>query len=363
MTQVVPNWNDPTYLNGFEQLLAALGRRYDGDERLSVFEFSGYGDFSENHIAYPRDTAGAPGAEPDDSVATLGYYSQFRDQSITIASIRQLVAANVNAFPRTQLVVTPQNPEIVRELFADDVTKKLSAPVGIRSDCLGVQAPLPAWADSNDSHYVRSNDAVVNAIKQRLASALVITEWCGLPKGTDPQSYYQKGLHDVVRYHVSMTSSAKFPDRDSTSAMDPKLYLIWAQANSSAGYRYSVETQPGSQSMQGKHSDHSCRLDQLRLGSRHRKLGIRVQAGGLLGSGGSRAARNGQTQDAGSRRPKRPLTRGGGPGVVNRVGSYRPHGLGAGALHAARVRGMATAQAGRLTRGELRAHVVGPRRP
>jgi hypothetical protein len=252
VTQVVPNWNDPTYLNGFTQLLAALGRRYDGDERLSVFEFSGYGDFSENHIAYSHDALGAPSAAPDDSVATLGYYSQFRDQSITIASIRQLVAANVDAFPHTQLVVTPQNPEIVRELLADDVTKKLSAPVGIRSDCLGVRAPLPAWAESSDSHYVHFNDAVVNAIKQRLASALVITEWCGLPNGTDPQSYYQKGLRDVVRYHVSMTSSAKFPDRDSTSAMDPKLYLLWAQANSSAGYRYSVETRPGSQSIQGK---------------------------------------------------------------------------------------------------------------
>ena len=163
VTQVVPNWNDPAYLNAFGQLLAALGRRYDGDERLSVFEFSGYGDFSENHIAYLRDTLGAPVPAPDDSVAKLGYYSQFRDQSITIASIRQLVAANVNAFPHTQLVVTPQNPEIVRELLADDVTKKLSAPVGIRSDCLGVQSPLPAWAESNDSQYVRTNDAVVNA--------------------------------------------------------------------------------------------------------------------------------------------------------------------------------------------------------
>ena len=149
-------------------------------------------------------------------------------------------------------MVTPQNPEIVRELLADDVTKKLSAPVGIRSDCLGVQAPLPVWAESNDSHYVRSNDAVVNAIKQRLASAPVITEWCQLPNGTDPRSYYEKGLHDVVRYHVSMTSSANFPDRDSTSAMDPKLYLLWAQANASAGYRYSVEARPGSQSIQGK---------------------------------------------------------------------------------------------------------------
>jgi hypothetical protein len=252
VTHVVPNWNNPAYLDAFGQLLAALGRRYDGDERLSVFEFSGYGDFGGNDIGYLRDVLGAPGPSPDDSVAMLGYYSQFRDQSITVASIRQLVAANVNAFPQTQLVVTPQNPEIVRELLADDVTKKLSAPVGIRSDCLGVQAPLPAWAESSDSHYVRSDDAVVNAIKQRLTSALVISEWCQLPNGTDPRSYYEKGLHDVIRYHVSMTSSAKFPDRDSASAMDPTLYLLWAQANAFAGYRYSVEARPGSQSIQGK---------------------------------------------------------------------------------------------------------------
>jgi len=139
----------------------------------------------------------------------------------------------------------------VRELLADDVTKKLSAPVGIRSDCLGVQGPLPAWAESSDSQLVATNDAVINATKQRLASAPVISEWCRLPNGTDPRSYYEKGLHDVVRYHVSLTSSANFPDRDSTSAMDPALYLLWAQANSSAGYRYSVEAVPGSQSIQG----------------------------------------------------------------------------------------------------------------
>ncbi|RFD23858.1 hypothetical protein MUBE_14805 [Mycobacterium uberis] len=252
MTQVVPNWNNPAYLDGFEQLLAALGRRYDSDERLSVFEFSGYGDFSENHIAYLRDVLGAPGAAPEQSVATLGYYSQFTDQSITIASIRQLVAANVNAFPHTQLVVNPENPEIVRELFADDVTKRLSAPVGIRTDHLGVSAPLPTWAESNDSHYVQYKDAVVTTIRQRLTSAPVITEWCPLPNGANPRSYYEKGLRDVIKYHVSMTSSANFPDRDSTLAMDPMLYRLWAQANAAAGYRYSVEARPGSQSIQGR---------------------------------------------------------------------------------------------------------------
>ncbi len=252
VTQVVPNWNDPDYLNGFGELLAALGRRYDRDERLSVFEFSGYGDFSANHIAYLRDVLRAPGPSPEDSVAKLGYYSQFKDQSITADSVRKLVAANVAAFPHTQLVVTPQNPEIVKQLLADDTTKKLSAPVGVRSDCLGVQAPLPAWAESSESHYVKSNDPLVNALKQRMTSALVISEWCQLPTGTDPQSYYEKGLHDVIRYHVSMTSSANFADRDSTSAMDLKLYLLWAQATASAGYQYSVEARPGSQSLDGK---------------------------------------------------------------------------------------------------------------
>lgn len=252
VTQVVPNFNDPTYLNDFGELLAALGRRYDGDERFSVFEFSGYGDFSENHIAYLRDSLGAPGPVPDDSAAALGYYSQFRDQNITTASIQQLVAANVRAFPHTQLVTSPANPEIVRELLADDVTKKLFAPVGIRSDCLGVYAPLPTWAESNSSHYVQSTDSVVAALRQRLATAPVITEWCQLPNGTTPQSYYEKGLHDVIRYHVSMMSSINFPDQSATTPMDPTLYVLWAQANATAGYRYTVEARPGSQSLRDK---------------------------------------------------------------------------------------------------------------
>jgi hypothetical protein len=65
------------------------------------------------------------------STGVLGYYSQFRDQSITVPSIRRLVAAHVNAFPRTQLAVNLPNPEIARESLADDVSKKLAAPVGV----------------------------------------------------------------------------------------------------------------------------------------------------------------------------------------------------------------------------------------
>ena len=47
-----------------------------------------------------------------------------------------------------------------------------------------------------------------------------------------------------------MASSINFPDQLAASAMDPKLYGLWAQANATAGYRYSVEARPGSQALQ-----------------------------------------------------------------------------------------------------------------
>lgn len=240
ITQVVPNWNDRAYLANMEQLLAALGRRYDGDERLSVFEFSGYGDFSENHIAYLRDSLEAPGPKPEDSVRTLGYFSQWRDQGITAESIRRLVAGHVRAFPRTQLMVTPQNPEIVRQMLSEETTRALSAPVGIRSDCLGVQDVLPAWAIDAESGYVTGKDPLIEQITRRLATAPVITEWCEPSAGADLRAYYEKALGDVVKYHVAMTSSVNFADRDAPRPMDPDLFALWAQANKVAGYRYSV---------------------------------------------------------------------------------------------------------------------------
>lgn len=249
ITHVVPDWNSTAYLDNFQQLLAALGRRYDHDERLSVFEFSGYGDFSENHNAYLHEALGIPGPGPYESVEALGYVSQYKDQNITSASIEKLVKANVEAFPNTQLLVTPQNPEIVRQLLADDATDKLAKPVGIRSDCLGVYAPLPVWAEHGNSYYVTSKNPLVDDLKRRLAIAPVITEWCQLPEKTDPAAYYRKALHDIVKYHVSMTSSVNFADSDSDKAMKPELYLLWADANVAAGYRYSVAGRAGSESI------------------------------------------------------------------------------------------------------------------
>jgi hypothetical protein len=190
-----------------------------------------------------------PGPVPEKSIDALGYFSLYRDQNITKASVRRLVAAHVNAFGHTQLVTTPQNPEIVRQLLADGVTDKLIAPVGIRSDCLGVYSPLPLWATDSRSWYLQHSDPLIDDLKKRFAVAPVITEWCDLTEGVDMRDYYRKGLRDVIKYHVSMTSSVNFPDEDSATAMDPELYLLWAQANVVAGYRYSVAAQEDSQTV------------------------------------------------------------------------------------------------------------------
>jgi hypothetical protein len=255
ITQVVPNWNDPHYLDGFEQLLEALGHRYDNDERLSVFEFSGYGDFSENHISYVRDTLKAPGPSQEDSMKELGYYAVFHDQTITLDSIRRLVAAHARAFPHTQMDVTSNNPEIMRELFVDpNITQRLDSPVGIRTNALGMYSPMPVWATNPYSQYVVKKNQFIDEVRKRFATAPVITEWADLTDGRarDLPSYYQQALRDIVKYHVAMTSSVNFPDSRSNSAMDSGLYLQWAQANVIAGYRYSVAARGGSESVRDR---------------------------------------------------------------------------------------------------------------
>lgn len=238
VTQVIPRWNSDAYLDNFAELLAALGRRYDADERLAIFEMSGYGDFGENVLSVSRDELDAPGPAEEDSEAQLGYYSQYEDQFITADSVERLVTANLEAFPRTQMVTAPGNPEIVKQLMRDSAAvDDLAHPVGVRSDCLGIDPVLPAWAIDEFSVYVERKDPIIQVITERLHEAPVLTEWCQVGE-ENPRDYYERGLRDVIDGQVSMTSSSGFPDQFSDTPMDPELYELWRLANVYAGYRY-----------------------------------------------------------------------------------------------------------------------------
>ena len=227
-TYVVPNWNADAYLSPLEHLIAALGARYDHDERVEWFEFSGYGDWSENHIGFIAGDLGAPGPSADDSISQLGYYSQYSDQSITKASITRMVNATLAAFPNTQIIVLDDNPEITRQLLAASPKR----PVGIRADCLGVYPPPQVWATDPNSWYVQNGDPVIAALLARWRTAPVVTEWCNWqPDGGI--AYFQQAIKDVVNYHVSLVAS-------NVVAPSPDMYEMWARTNKYAGYRYAV---------------------------------------------------------------------------------------------------------------------------
>lgn len=239
ITYVVPNWNNDAYLTAVERLIAALGSRYNKDERVAWFELSGYGDFSENHNAFMRDSLGIPGPAPADSIATLGYYSQYQDQYITKTSITRIVKATLQAFPDTQILTTAQNPEIVKQAMRDSpAISGLARPVGIRADCLGVYEPPQTWAVNQYSHYVQSGDPIVGVLRDRWRTAPVVTEWCTFaPSGN--KALFDQAVRDTVNYHVSMTSST-VPLYESSTTMPADIYDLWVKANKFSGYRYAM---------------------------------------------------------------------------------------------------------------------------
>jgi Domain of unknown function (DUF4832) len=227
-TYVVPNWNADAYLSPLEHLIAALGARYDRDERVEWFEFSGYGDWSEDHIGFIAEDLAAPGPSPDDSIAQLGYYSQYGDQSITKASITRMVNATLAAFPDTQIIVLDDNPEITRQLLAASPRR----PVGIRADCLGVYPPPQIWATDPNSWYVQNDDPEIATLRARWRTAPVVTEWCNSqPDGAI--AYFQQAIRDTVNYHVALVAST-------VVGPSPDMYDMWARTNKYAGYRYAV---------------------------------------------------------------------------------------------------------------------------
>lgn len=264
---VIPEWNNKAYLSYFADLLAALGRRYDRNERLALVEMSGYGDFSENHVAFMRDTLGIPAPAPERSRAELGYFSQYRDQYITKDAITFLVNANLSAFPNTQLIAATGNPEITRQLFRDSpLLLSRTKPVGIRADGLGAFRPIPTWAENEYSWYVENHDPMVNVVVNRFRIAPIVTEWIPDPPPTGTMDYYLTGLRDVVNDHVSMTASTGFPGQLTDTPMPADQFDVWSKANKFSGYRYAVAAAEATQPVRASTS-FSLRFDWTNFGS------------------------------------------------------------------------------------------------
>jgi hypothetical protein len=189
-----PNYNDPNYLDAVCEFIAAFGARYDRDERLAWFEFSCFGDWGEGDLVNTGPAFGLNMPTGTASIRQLGYWS-VGSETITVASITQLVNAHLAAFPNTQLIGLngSNNPEIFRQLMLGKNFNGQAVvtpfpplkPVGQRYDGFSSPpsfygTPVPLWVlDPTPSYYVANNDPIVQTALTRWQTAPHVTEQGG----------------------------------------------------------------------------------------------------------------------------------------------------------------------------------------
>ena len=188
----------------------------------------------------------------------------------------------------------------------------------------------------------------------------MITEWCGRPAGGgDRRPYYEKGIHDVVAFHVSMTSSINFPDRDAGAQMEPELFALWSRANAFAGYRYSVEGVEGSGAVAGTVTSLEAKWTNYGSAAATEKWSAGYR---LVDRSGAVVRMLPSSIDL--KTPSRRATFGRvfgrtGSGLGDRAAAHRPGGAPAGPLHDQRGGGLAAAQAPSVARRRLSADAAG----
>ena len=170
----VPDWKDPVFLDRAASLIAALGKRYDGDARIAWVDIGLYGNWGEWHTSsfhYPSSTGAERG-----STATL----------------HRIVDMHVAAFSTTPLLMLTDNADAL--VYA----MQCSPRIGWRRDSLG-------W-DTGHFEKIETDPVRWNAVKDRWKTAPVITEFVNPRHQADPQ-VYDKALEQVRRYHVSLVSN------------------------------------------------------------------------------------------------------------------------------------------------------------
>jgi hypothetical protein len=229
-----PNYNDPNYLTAACDFIAALGARYDKDERLAWFEVSLYGDWSEGHCSQSIEDLGLPVAAPANSIAALGYYDGYENQLIILASITQLVDAHISAFPNTQLICPGYGacypiPKLLSEAYT---AGQIAKPEGYRNDGLSADPASwfgfdlrPTWAVDPSNYYVTTNDPMLSVVTNRWKVAPIPTE-CG------GYTAYDVCISNVCNFGVSMVSS----QNAGGTTDDLATAIIYS------GYRYAVSS-------------------------------------------------------------------------------------------------------------------------
>jgi hypothetical protein len=204
----VPDWNDPNFLEHMGQLIDELGRRYNGDPRISFIDIGFYGNWGE-WTMWPLHREPPGNAE-----------------LIRPETLRFLIDRMARAFPDTQLLMGTEDEVGV------EYALRTYPRMGWRRDSLGV----PHFSDSGVMRRLRAKPEVWQLLMDRWRAAPIVTEFIGLGAQSDPE-VYQLAQQQVLEYKVSMVSNG---NTFQWGQISPEGRNAFIQLGKLAGYRLSL---------------------------------------------------------------------------------------------------------------------------
>jgi hypothetical protein len=206
----IPDWNDPDFIANARNLILALGREFNFDQRLAFIDIGLFGNWGEWHM-WPFKYPAYTGA-----------------QVATKENREALVDMHIEAFPDVPLVMMTEDDETLMYAL------RKSKFIGWRRDSLG------SWVFDENAFMrdlrLRPDDWQI--FIDRWKTAPVVTEFITPFDQEDPE-VYERALRQVREYHVSMVSNGNTFDWEDISWKGRRLFL---ELGKTAGYRFELKS-------------------------------------------------------------------------------------------------------------------------
>lgn len=217
----VPDWNDPAFIEQFTRLFAALGARYDHDERIGRIDVRGYGSWGEGHLAGVARYKNGVIPYDDPMMNRHGALPG------TLATRIALAEAVVRAFPHRQLLAMTDDTEVMLHLLR----LPTAIPIGLRRDSWGSRHfevdLLPAGVSEADRALVGERWKTAPVVVEAIGGALS----------------FEVGPEGIVRqiedHHVAAIGNGNFGDNRWDGLTGEQQQALLKAADRS-GYRHDL---------------------------------------------------------------------------------------------------------------------------
>lgn len=197
----IANWDDPAFITKTQQLVDALARKYDGDNRIAWVEMGSYGRWGEWHMS-TYDTCKA-------SADTQKKY----------------IDMYLNAFKSTTLQISGTDQEMAAYALAQ--TRSNPSRMNIRKDCVG-------FSSLYCSYSVHLSYNLWTEVKDRWKYAPFTSEF-GNPASLDNPKSFWYGQAEATAMHIALLGNG---NTFKWSEISPEGQQAFTKLDQLLGYSY-----------------------------------------------------------------------------------------------------------------------------